>query len=229
MSRDDLLEHQRQDRRPRSPRKSARASPDGGGHRGQQSAGRDGAAGVAGDRLSAAAGHRAGRRAGHGPVPRVSGDGAERQRGGRFGDAAWAATATRWCRWPVAARWAASRSRTSIGPERLERDHPADARRRRGDRFAFEDRQRLSTPRPRPPRRWSRRSSATRSGSSPAPPIATRSTASAAITSACRSCWARAGVERIIEIPLSAGERAAFQKSVDAVKGLVETMARIAG
>ncbi len=38
-----------------------------------------------------------------------------------------------------------------------------------------------------------------------------------------------AGVERIIEIPLSTGERAAFQKSVDAVKGLVETMARLAG
>jgi malate dehydrogenase len=37
------------------------------------------------------------------------------------------------------------------------------------------------------------------------------------------------GVERIIEIPLSASERAAFQKSVDAVKGLVETMARLAG
>ncbi len=37
------------------------------------------------------------------------------------------------------------------------------------------------------------------------------------------------GVERIIEIPLSATERAAFQKSVDAVKGLVETMARLAG
>jgi malate dehydrogenase len=37
------------------------------------------------------------------------------------------------------------------------------------------------------------------------------------------------GVERIIEIPLSAAERAAFQKSVDAVKGLVETMARLAG
>jgi malate dehydrogenase len=37
------------------------------------------------------------------------------------------------------------------------------------------------------------------------------------------------GVERIIEIPLSDSERAAFQKSVDAVKGLVETMARLAG
>jgi malate dehydrogenase len=37
------------------------------------------------------------------------------------------------------------------------------------------------------------------------------------------------GVERIIEIPLSATEQAAFQKSVDAVKGLVETMARLAG
>jgi malate dehydrogenase len=37
------------------------------------------------------------------------------------------------------------------------------------------------------------------------------------------------GVERIIEIPLSTTERAAFQKSVDAGKGLVETMARLAG
>jgi len=35
-----------------------------------------------------------------------------------------------------------------------------------------------------------------------------------------------AGVERIIELQLSESERAAFQKSVDAVKGLVETMAR---
>ena len=38
-----------------------------------------------------------------------------------------------------------------------------------------------------------------------------------------------AGVERIIELQLSASERAAFQKSVDAVKGLVATMARLAG
>ncbi len=38
-----------------------------------------------------------------------------------------------------------------------------------------------------------------------------------------------AGVERIIELPLSESEQAAFQKSVDAVKGLVETMARLAG
>jgi malate dehydrogenase len=37
------------------------------------------------------------------------------------------------------------------------------------------------------------------------------------------------GVERIIEIDLTAAERAAFQKSVDAVKGLVETMARLTG
>ncbi len=37
-----------------------------------------------------------------------------------------------------------------------------------------------------------------------------------------------AGVERIIELPLTASERAAFQKSVDAVKGLVATMARLA-
>ena len=37
------------------------------------------------------------------------------------------------------------------------------------------------------------------------------------------------GVERIIELPLSESEQAAFQKSVDAVKGLVETMARLAG
>ena len=36
------------------------------------------------------------------------------------------------------------------------------------------------------------------------------------------------GVERIIELELSPSERAAFQKSVDAVKGLVETMARLA-
>ena len=35
------------------------------------------------------------------------------------------------------------------------------------------------------------------------------------------------GVERIIEVVLSESERAAFQKSVDAVKGLVETMARL--
>ena len=35
------------------------------------------------------------------------------------------------------------------------------------------------------------------------------------------------GVERIIEVELSPAERAAFQKSVDAVKGLVETMARL--
>ncbi len=37
------------------------------------------------------------------------------------------------------------------------------------------------------------------------------------------------GVERIIEVELTAAERAAFQKSVDAVKGLAETMARLTG
>lgn len=37
------------------------------------------------------------------------------------------------------------------------------------------------------------------------------------------------GVERIIKLELNATERAAFQKSVDSVKGLVETMARLAG
>jgi malate dehydrogenase len=35
------------------------------------------------------------------------------------------------------------------------------------------------------------------------------------------------GVERVIEIALSESERAGFQKSVDAVKGLVEAMARL--
>ena len=36
------------------------------------------------------------------------------------------------------------------------------------------------------------------------------------------------GVERIVEVPLSETERAAFQKSVEAVKGLVATMAKLA-
>ena len=35
------------------------------------------------------------------------------------------------------------------------------------------------------------------------------------------------GVERVVEVELSLSERAAFQKSVDAVKGLVETMVRL--
>jgi len=37
------------------------------------------------------------------------------------------------------------------------------------------------------------------------------------------------GVERIIELEMSREEQIAFQKSVDAVKGLVETMARLVG
>jgi malate dehydrogenase len=37
------------------------------------------------------------------------------------------------------------------------------------------------------------------------------------------------GVERIVEVELSPSERAAFQKSVDAVKGLVAAMARLVG
>jgi len=36
------------------------------------------------------------------------------------------------------------------------------------------------------------------------------------------------GVERVIEVELTAAERAAFQKSVDAVKGLVETLSLLA-
>ena len=37
------------------------------------------------------------------------------------------------------------------------------------------------------------------------------------------------GVERIIEIRLTASERAAFEKSVESVRGLVDTMARLTG
>ena len=37
------------------------------------------------------------------------------------------------------------------------------------------------------------------------------------------------GVERIIELDLDAQERADFQKSVDAVKGLVGTMNQLTG
>ena len=72
---------------PPSPRRSAAAAR-GGRHRGQQSLGRDGAAGLASDRFPAAAGDGAGGRAGHGPFPRLCGHGAGRQRGGRVGDAA---------------------------------------------------------------------------------------------------------------------------------------------
>ena len=36
-----------------------------------------------------------------------------------------------------------------------------------------------------------------------------------------------AGVERIVEVELSPAERDAFQKSIDAVKGLIETMSRL--
>jgi malate dehydrogenase len=35
------------------------------------------------------------------------------------------------------------------------------------------------------------------------------------------------GVERIVELKLESEERAAFQKSVDAVKSLIETMAKL--
>ena len=62
--------------------------PAGGGDRGEQSVGRDGAAGVAGDRLSAAAGDGSGGRAGYGPLPHLHGHGTGRERRGRFGDAA---------------------------------------------------------------------------------------------------------------------------------------------
>jgi malate dehydrogenase len=37
------------------------------------------------------------------------------------------------------------------------------------------------------------------------------------------------GVERIIELDLTDRERAALQKSIDAVKNVVATMARLAG
>ena len=61
--------------------------PERGGDRRQQSARRDGAAGVAGDRLSAAARARPGGRARHGPLSHVPGDGAGRERRGRLGAA----------------------------------------------------------------------------------------------------------------------------------------------
>ena len=87
MSRDDLLEHQRphrgRRRRGNPPQQSG-----GDRDRGQQSAGCHGAKGLAGDRLSAAAGTGAGGRARHGPLPRVPGHGAQRQRGRRFGHVA---------------------------------------------------------------------------------------------------------------------------------------------
>lgn len=37
------------------------------------------------------------------------------------------------------------------------------------------------------------------------------------------------GVERVIELPLSESERAAFQESVDSVKSLIEAMSQLAG
>ena len=77
---------QRQDRRQRG-RAGGQAQPRSRDHRGQQSAGRDGAAGLAGEQVSAAAGVGPGRRARHGPLSHVFVDGAGRQRRGHFGPA----------------------------------------------------------------------------------------------------------------------------------------------
>ena len=115
-----------------------------------------------------------------------------------------------------------------IAPGAAGRDHRADAQRRGGDRFLAEDRQRLLRP--------GRRHGANGRGDRP------RQEAADPLRGLLRSEYGvggyyvgvpvvlgAAGVERIIEIPLAGPERAAFQKSVEAVKGLVEAMARLAG
>ena len=135
--------------------------------------------------------------------------------------------ATRWCRWPVAPRWAAFPSRNLIAPQRLEQ---IIQRTRDGGAEIV---------------------SLLKTGSAYyAPAAASAQMVEAIVRDKKRliPCAAycdkeygvggfyvgvpvilgAAGVERIIELQLSASERAAFQKSVDAVKGLVETMARLA-
>ncbi len=197
-----------------------------GDHRGQQSAGRDGAAGLASERFSAVPGVGPGRRAGYGPLSHVSGDGIGRERRGYFGAVDGRATATRWCRCPVARRVGGIPISRLISAEKLERD-------RRTHAIGGAEIVNLL-----------------KTGSAYyAPAAATAQMVEAIIRDKKRliPCAAYCdkeygvggyyvgvpvvlgakGVERVIQLELTAQEQADFTKSVQAVKELVAAMARL--
>ena len=167
-----------------------------------------------------------GRRARYGPLPHLHRrwNWASASRTSR--PCSWAATATRWCRCRAAPAWAASPSRQLIRPSGWTR---SIQRTRDGGAEIV---------------------ALLKTGSAYyAPAAATAQMVEAIVRDKKRliPCAAycdkeygvggyyvgvpvilgAGGVERIIELELTAEEQAAFQKSVDAVKGLVETMDRL--
>ena len=100
----------------------------------------------------------------------------------------------------------------------------ADAQRRRRGRRAAQDRVGVLRARRRPRSRWSSRSCSTASASCPARSCSRASTRSTGCSSACRSCSGATGMERIVEIQLTADEQAAFDASAAAVRELVDKL-----
>ena len=77
------------------------------------------------------------------------------------------------------------------------------------------------------PSPWPRPTSTTRSASSPARRTSTASTATRTSTWACRSSSAAGGVERIVDIELSAEEKAMLDKSAGAVREVLEASRKL--
>ena len=173
--------------------------------------------------LPARARHRHGRRPGLRPVPDVHRAGAGRVRGGR-------------------PRVRPRRPRRHDGPAqplldgRGRADHRAPARRpregargpdrerRRRDRGACSRPAPRSTRRPRPRSRWSTRSCATGSASCPCATFLQGEFGVDGLYVGVPVVLGRGGLERVFEIELTADERVAFDKSVDAVRELVAAL-----
>ena len=194
--------------------------------RGQQPFGCDGATRHAGDRISARQSRGAGGGARYGAIPGVSGDGIGRQRrrclGHAFG----------WTRRHDGAigelqfgggdsSHPTDRARTTCG------DHPAHAGGRGGDCRTVENRQRLLCARLGDGRRWSRAIVPRQKTADSAPAYCDAEYGVGGYYVGVPVVLGAGGVERIIQLELNSEEKAAFQRSVDAVKSLVETMAKL--
>ena len=185
---------------------------------------RDVPRGAHGVRLPARARPRDGRRAGLGAVPDVHRRRSSASRSRTPTRSSSAATATRWSRCRATRPSAGVPITELMSPERVAALCTRTAQRRSRESWRSSRRARRTTRRPRRRSRWSSRSSSTGSGSCPARCSSRASSASTGCSSACRSSWVDAGLERVFEITLSADERTAFDRSVGAVRELVEKL-----
>ena len=113
--------------------------------------------------------------------------------------------------------------------EKLEQDRPAHARRRRRDRRACSRPARPSMRRPRRPSPWPSPISRTRSAMIPCAAMLNGEYGVKGLYIGVPVVIGAGGVERIVEVEFNAEEKAMFDKSVAAVKSLVDATKKIVG